>query len=76
MEIVWDSATECSWLDAGGNAGADSARGVEYRQDLFDELITQTGTLSIIPIGYFEYVGFRLRPRNDLPVHDFDRDRK
>jgi hypothetical protein len=49
---------------------------IKHFQDLFHELITETGTLSVIPLRRFNYIVSGARPNNDLPPHDFGRDRK
>src|SRR2546429_9970406 len=61
------SAAMQKWIDR---------EGIEYRQYLVDEFISETSSSSFIPLGCFKHVVFRLRTGNDLPFHGFDRDRK
>jgi hypothetical protein len=49
---------------------------IKHRQSLFDEFVSQTGSLVVIPIRRLGYVVFRLGSRNDFPFHDFDRERR
>jgi hypothetical protein len=62
------------WMPAAVQKRIDLKR-IEYRKDLFNEFVAETGTLRVILLRCFHYVVFRLRPCNDFPFHDFDRER-
>lgn len=75
-ESLWITPTNVlGWMLAAVQQGI-YFKGIEYVQYLSSKLVSKTGTLSVIPLCCFNYVVFRLRPRNDLPPHDFDRERR